>query len=259
MKRLACPAAVLALSMMFGCNSGTNDQTVQNETSTPSGTAAPAQPVVINGVGTEPAQAVAVFLDSLRRGDESAANGVLTNLAREQVQKTNFQIQPPGNPEGKYEIGRVGFPYPEKTVALVECQWTEPTVAGQPPEVIEIVCEVHQEAEGWRIAGLGFKIAGSEDTLVLDFENASSLQATLEGATSPSAPASQTAAQGQVQPGQFQPGQLPPNQFPTNQTNAGQFPPSQLPSGQEFQQNQLPQLPPSQIALPPLNNAPVNR
>lgn len=192
------------------------------------------QPVVINGVGTEPAQAVAVFLDSLRRGDESAANGVLTNLAREQVQKTNFQIQPPGNPEGKYEIGRVGFPYPEKTVALVECQWTEPSVAGQPPEVIEIVCEVHQEAEGWRIAGLGFKVAGTEDTLVLDFENASSLQATLEGATATPAQPTQTAQQGAA---------------PTAE-NTGTAPLA-LPQ----QQN----APAQQLAFPPINNAPVNR
>lgn len=233
MKRLACPAAVLALSMMFGCNSGTNDQTAQNGTSTQSANSAPMQPVVINGVGTEPAQAVAVFLDSLRRGDESAANGVLTNLAREQVQKTNFQIQPPGNPEGKYEIGRVGFPYPEKTVALVECQWTEPSVAGQPPEVIEIVCEVHQEAEGWRIAGLGFKVAGTEDTLVLDFENASSLQATLEGATATPAQPTQT-AQGAA---------------PTAE-NTGTAPLA-LPQ----QQN----APAQQLAFPPINNAPVNR
>ena len=226
MKRLACPAAVLALLMTFGCNSGSNDQTVQNGSQPQTGNSAVMQPVVINGVGTEPAQAVAVFLDSLRRGDESAANGVLTNLAREQVQKTNFQIQPPGNPEGKYEIGRVGFPYPEKTVALVECQWTELSVAGQQPEVIEIVCEVHQEAEGWRIAGLGFKIVGTEDTLVLDFEDASSLQATLEGATATPAQPTQTAK------------------------NVGTAPLS-LPT----QQN----LPAHQLAFPPINNAPVNR
>jgi hypothetical protein len=188
-----------------------------------------------------------VFLDSLRRGDESAANGVLTNLAREQVQKTNFQIQPPGNPEGKYEIGRVGFPYPEKTVALVECQWTEPTAAGQPPEVIEIVCEVHQETEGWRIAGLIFKIAGTEETLVLDFENASSLQSTLEGATAVPAQPTQTAQS--VLPGQLPPSQLPPSQFPPSQ-----FPPVGDPS-----QGQSLQLPPPQLAFPPSINAPVNR
>ena len=239
MKRLACPAAVLALSMMFGCNSGTNDQTAQNSAQSGSGASAPMQPVVIDGVGTEPAQAVAVFLDSLRRGDEAAANGVLTTIAREQVQKTNFQIQPPGTPEGKYQIGRVGFPYAEKNVALVECQWTEPSAQGQAPDVMDIVCEVHQEKDGWRIAGLGFKVAGSEDTLVLDFENAASLQATLEGATA-NTQATQTA---QVS-GQVAPPALPPTSLPPAGANA-----------------ELPPLPgsSSQIALPPLNNAPAIR
>ncbi len=78
--------------MLFGCNGGTDDKAAQNTASPASNSVAPMQPVVIDGVGTEPAQAVAVFLDSLRRGDEATANGVLTSLAREQVLKTNFQI-----------------------------------------------------------------------------------------------------------------------------------------------------------------------
>ena len=232
MKRLACPAAVLALSMVFGCNGGSDDKAAQNTTSPTTNTTTPLQPVVIDGVGTEPAQAVAVFLDSLRRGDEATANGVLTNLAREQVQKTNFQIQPLGSPEGKYQIGRVAFPYAEKNVALVECQWSEPSVAGQPPEMTEIICEVHQETEGWRIAGLIFKIAESEETLVLDFENAASLQETLELATA-----------------------TPPQSNQPAQT-------VQAPGGAEPSAN--PALPPlpganTQIAFPPLNNAPAIR
>ncbi len=232
MKRLACPSAVLALSMLFGCNGGTDDKAAQNTASPASNSVAPMQPVVIDGVGTEPAQAVAVFLDSLRRGDEATANGVLTSLAREQVLKTNFQIQPLGSPEGKYQIGRVGFPYAEKTVALVECQWSEPGVAGQAPDVSEIVCEVHQESDGWRIAGLGFKIAGTEETLVLDFENAASLQETLELATTtptqPVQPPQTTQAPSTLEPAST-PG-LPP-----------------LPGGD------------TQIAFPPLNNAPQIR
>jgi len=214
---------------MFGCNGGTNDKAAQNTASPNSNTSATTQPVVIDGVGTEPAQAVAVFLDSLRRGDEATANGVLTSLAREQVLKTNFQIQPLGSPEGKYQIGRVGFPYAEKNVALVECQWSDPAVAGQAPEVTEIVCEVHQETEGWRIAGLGFKIAGTEETLVLDFENAASLQETLETATGAPTQPAQTA---------------------------------QTPNGVDPAAN--PALPPlpgasTQIAFPPMNNAPAIR
>ncbi|MDX1925177.1 MAG: hypothetical protein SFV81_01585, partial [Pirellulaceae bacterium] len=132
MKQLFCPALLLTISIFAGCSGSKSDQTVQSGTQSESNVPA-TKPVVVDGVGTEPAQAVAVFLDSLRRGDETAANSMLTSIARDQVLKTNFQIKPPGTPDGKYQIGRVGFPYPEKTVALVECQWSEPGTAGAQP------------------------------------------------------------------------------------------------------------------------------
>ncbi len=227
MKRFFRLASLLSLALVFGCGGGSDNKTVQNNTGTTKATAAtPLKPLVVDGVGTEPAQAVAVFLDSLRRGDENAANGVLTSRAREELQKTAYQIQPLGTPDGKYEIGRVGFPYEEKTVALVECQWTEPAVDGQQPLVMEIICEVHQETEGWRISGLGVKMVGTEDTLVLDFEDAAGLQETLEGTAKP-AQTVNAAVQNTA----------------TTQVNTA----AQLP------------VEPTQLAFPPINNAPLQR
>jgi hypothetical protein len=227
MKQFIRPTALLALSVIVGCGGSKDTQTAQNTPTTGGKAAAvPNQPLVVDGVGTEPAQAVAVFLDSLRRGDETAANGVLTTRAREELQKTAYQIQPLGTPDGKYEIGRVGYPYEEKNVALVECKWTEPMPAGQAPLVMDIVCEVHQEAEGWRISGLGVTMADTEETLVLDFEDAASLQETLEGSAQP-------------------------QQTANTQT---------LPSS-EFQPNMQaqPSTEPAQLAFPPINNAPLQR
>ena len=212
---------------------------------------------MIDGVGTEPAQAVAVFLDSLRRGDETAANGVLTTHAREELQKTAYQIQPLGTPDGKYEIGRVLFPYEEKNVAVVECQWTEPPMDNQPGLVMEIVCEVHLETEGWRISGLGVKMAGTEDILVLDFEDAAALQETLDGTASTSKTASANAQPTTNQQPQNVPAQLTsqtqfnaqPQFGTTNELRA----PSQFPAPTQDPNT------PAQLAFPPLNNAPVQR
>ncbi len=223
-----------------------------------------AQPTVGNAVGTEPGEVVAVFLDSLRRGDENAANAVLTALAQEELKKTDFVIQPLGTPEGTYQVGRIALLPDDKTVALVECKWIEPSAAGAPPSELDIVCEVHQEQPGWRIAGIGVKEAGSDDTMVLDFEDGKSLQAVIEQATNPRP----------QQAANLSPAGLPQMQIPPQITQTLQ-PGSQLPASQQtFTPTQLPQLPsqfgtpeavsvestsPPQIALPPLPNGPIQR
>jgi hypothetical protein len=228
MKRFTRTTYMLALTLAVGCNSGSNN-TAQNGTAPNQATAA-AKPIVVDAVGTEPGQAVAVFLDSLRRGDEKTANGVLTTMARQEVQKTNYQIQPPGSPDGKYEIGRVAYLPENSRVALVECQWTDPAPAGQKPEVTEIVCEVHQETDGWRISGIGFKLPGVDELLTIDFENANSLNETIDAATAALQQNKQPTGATQAEAAQIANPAMPP-----------------LPNGQ------------TQIALPPINNAPVQR
>ncbi|GIW98049.1 MAG: hypothetical protein KatS3mg111_1382 [Pirellulaceae bacterium] len=147
-----------------------------------SANAASSGTVIEEGANTEPAQCVAVFLDSLRRGDEAAVNSMLTPKAREELAKTSYVIEPLGAPEGKFEIGRVAFPYEEKNVALVECVWTDPPSETTPPLSMDVVCEVQLTPEGWRLAAMGLAIPGTEDTLVLDFEDAAALQATIDAA-----------------------------------------------------------------------------
>ena len=260
MHRITCTSLTLSLIgsgllFMSGCgqSSAPAPSTAQSEAAvataaTVATPAASSVTLVPEGAETAPAQTVALFLDSLRKGDERAANSVLTTLARQELAKSTYQIQPLGTPAGQYKIGRVGFPYPEKNVALVECTWTEPPVEGNVQEVMDIVCEVHQEADGWRISGIGVTIPGSEQALVLDFEDAASLQATIDAATGqtsstnlPAAPPTQMAV------GQAVPGGLPP--FPAGGASA-------LPTGASGGAG-LPSYP--QIALPPLNNAPINR
>lgn len=139
--------------------------------------------VIADGSNSAPAQCVTTFLESLRNGDQQAANGVLTAKAQAELAKTTYEMQPLGTPQGQFQIGRVGFPYEDKSVALVECVWTEPAQEGEPPMTMEIVCEVHQDPVEWKIAGLGVTIPSTAETLVLDFENAAALQATIDAAT----------------------------------------------------------------------------
>lgn len=286
MKKLNCIGLLLLAAI--GCNKSDSDSSAASQNDSAAAMQnnvaqgnSSVQPVVTSGAGTEPGEVVALFLDSLRRGDENAANGVLTAQAQAELAKTEYVIQPLGTPEGSYKIGRVGFVDGDTNVGLVECVWSEPNPdKTQMPIELDIVCEVHKEAQGWRISGLAVKMAGTEETLVLDFENASSLQQALEQAGGKPATPAQTASfspQPQLgQPQQFQAQQLSPQQFGQPQFNANAAPsnPPQLalpgqpiPSQTNLSQPNLGQLPPppqfqptqspTQIALPP--SGPTNR
>jgi hypothetical protein len=242
--------AALSLPLTVGCGGGSTSTTADNtpaaggaktsgseSTATATAGTTTSQPKVVDGAGTEPAQAVAIFLDSLRRGDETAANAVLTTKSREEIAKTNRVLQPLGTPEGQFKIGRLSFPYSDVSdVALVECVWTEPAQAGEPEISIDIVCEVHKESEGWRISGMVVSMTGTDESVVLDFEDANSLEATIEAATS--APPAQSTA----------------NSNAASQTNYGNLP--ELPS---FPQGASGSAGVDQIALPPQNDSPIRR
>lgn len=250
------PAFIVSLiSLAAGCGGGgadtppqtTNATATSVAANTPDDASAEASSVTViaDGVETEAAQCVAIFLDSLRRGDERAANGVLTAKSREELAKTAYVIQPLGTPQGKYNIGRVGFPYEDKSVALVECTWLEPPTAGQEQISMDIVCEVHEEPEGWRISGIGVTIPGTEEALVLDFEDAASLQATIDAATgqgTPAQPPATTEARVAAQP--------------ANAQSAGNGLPA-YPNPNE--QISVDESAPPQLALPPQYGNPVNR
>lgn len=180
----ALALTTLGLPLLIGCGDSAKSTAPTAQQSAPAAARAENSVTVVSeGADTAPAETVAIFLDSLRKGDERAANGVLTSLARQELAKTDYSIQPLGTPAGQYKIGRVGFPYAEKDIALVECTWTEPATENSPAEVMDIVCEVHRDTEGWRIAGIGVTIPGTEQALVLDFENAAALQSTIDAVT----------------------------------------------------------------------------
>ncbi|GAB5405364.1 MAG: hypothetical protein Aurels2KO_35950 [Aureliella sp.] len=252
-----CRLALVALPFTVGCGGGesptASTDTSNKEASQPAAQAAAAptssqMKIVQDGASTPAAETVAIFLDSLRRGNETAANGVLTAKAREELSKTSYVIQPLGTPEGQFKIGRVSFADDMKDAALVECLWQEPAAAGEQPVAMDIVCEVRNESEGWRISGIAVSIPDTEETLVLDFEDAVALQQTIDQATGQSQPPAgqQTAAP----TGQQATVGLPQN---------SPLQPQGLPQQPQLQQPQQPTGGNVQIALPQLPGAPINR
>ncbi|QDV25366.1 hypothetical protein [Aureliella helgolandensis] len=221
-------------------------------------TAFPTATVVTDGAETEASESVAVFLDALRRGNEQAANGVLTQKAREALAASQYGIQPLGTPEGVYKIGRVGFPYAEdQGVALVECTWQEPPVDDQPAEKLDIVCEVRKTVEGWRISSIAFTIPETEQTVFIDFEDTASLESTLASAMGDAPPAGAAGEQLPNQTANESSVGLPSQSMPpAGNATVNSFPDFPSPNSQPSQGSV--ETPPTQIAMPQFG-APVQR
>ena len=274
------------VSVLSGCGgAGTTPDQASNQpqtvgdgassSSTPSGTAnagavaqdAGFQPKIVETTESAAQQVVAVFLDSLRKGDEVTANATLTTIARAEIAKTAYTLRPLGTPEGQFKIGRLGFPYQDQNIALVECQWKEPASGTDPEILMDFVFEVHLEQQGWRIAGMAVTEQGESEPLVIDFEDSArlnELQRMMSGAegqpTAPQAGSGQIAQPGQMQnPAGFSTVSGPPSgtQLPSGPTQFGQAP--QQPSFGGIP-NGTPGVPsgalPGGVNLPPLPNFP---
>lgn len=118
-----------------------------------------------------PNEIVAMFSDSIRRGDKETTIKLITLAAREEIQRRGMTIDPPGSPEASYKIGEVKFLDQDRDAAYVESFWIEPGVNGQPNQQTEVVWAVQLEPEGWRISGLAIDNGPNEEPTLVDFEN----------------------------------------------------------------------------------------
>lgn len=127
---------------------------------------------VSTGANTVPPnEIVAMFSDSIRRGDKEATIKLITLAAREEIQRRGMTIDPPGSPESSYKIGEVRFLDQDRDAAYVESIWIEPGTNGQPNVETEVVWAVQLEPEGWRISGLAIDMGPNEQPTLVDFEN----------------------------------------------------------------------------------------
>jgi len=116
---------------------------------------------------TDPAGAVSIFLDAVRRGDDEKTAAMFTPAAREKVTAMGVQVAPPGSDTAKFEVGKVE--YFDKQTARVESSWTDLDQDGK-PRTDAIVWMVRQDQEGWRVAGMETMVFPGEPTVMLDFE-----------------------------------------------------------------------------------------
>ncbi len=119
-----------------------------------------------------PNEIVVMFADCVRRGDRDAMLKLITPAARQDIQKSGQQLDPPGSPAAAFKIGAIKYLDNDKDAAYVESLWIEPAeVAGQPPVETEVLWAVQLELEGWRISGLAIDQGNDQPPFLLDFEN----------------------------------------------------------------------------------------
>jgi hypothetical protein len=165
-RSIAIVLMLIGTGMPVGCGGkadpeGTSNATASNR-STPVSTGASTVP---------PNEIVAMFSDSIRRGDKETTIKLITLAAREEIQRRGMTIDPPGSPESSYKIGEVRFLDQDRDAAYVESIWIEPGTNGQPNVETEVVWAVQLEPEGWRISGLAIDMGPNEQPTLVDFEN----------------------------------------------------------------------------------------
>jgi len=178
---LACFAAGCSIVLMLG-------------TTGCSGTGSPSMAAV------EPAKtAVVAFLDAIKRGDEAAASGMLTKVARAKTQELGLSVAPPVAPTATYSIRDCELVGEDGDLVHVGTTWTDTDADGF-TSTDNVVWVVRLDPEGWRVVGMAMRIFEDLPPLLLNFEDPEDMLAKQDMvATELQKRAQQAATQGQTE------------------------------------------------------------
>lgn len=224
--------AVVALVSFTGCGgTAPTEPKAATPPANQTGAAAGSAPLITGQTvqaQTPASQVVALFLESLKKGDAVQTRSLLTEAAQAEIDKKGYSIDPLGSSDSKFTIGRTQFSDKDADAAFVEAEWSEPTDDGK-PLTSEVVFTVHQENNSWRISGLLLETGEADNTVIVDFENMPDMAPTPQAGTVSKATAAAPAPAQQVapaaQPAATQPAtgsyQVPPQVArPQNTTNS---------------------------------------
>lgn len=117
---------------------------------------------------TGPDVAVFTFLEAVRKGDDNAASGMLTAMARKKTTEMQLAVAPPGSATASFEVSE--FELVGEDGAHVASKWTDVGEDGK-PHSDDIVWMLRRDPEGWRIAGMATKLFEDLPPLMLNFED----------------------------------------------------------------------------------------
>ena len=164
--RISIWLSVLVAALMIGCNSGSD--TTETASNAKGKNNAKDQPKKKEKEAS-PRETVEAFLGALRSGDEEVAANLLTDRAREETDKINLAVKPPGTPNAAYKVSSVDYPEDIPDGAYVKSIWKETDESGG-TETYNVIWVLRKQDEGWRIAGMATPIVPDGEPLFLNFE-----------------------------------------------------------------------------------------
>ena len=138
------------------------------------------------------------FLDAIKRGDDAAARGLLTSVARTKTQELGISVAPPVADTATYSVGDCEMVGDSDDLVHVATTWTDVDSEGFKSSE-NVVWVVRLDPEGWRVVGMATKVFDDLPPLLLNFEDpedmiakqemvAKELQARAQRTTQQSAP-----------------------------------------------------------------------
>mgnify|MGYP006282724019 FL=1 len=118
-----------------------------------------------------PAKATVVaFLDAVKRGDDTAARGMLTKVARAKTDEMGMSVAPPVADTATYAVRECEIVSDAGDVAHVATVWTDVSADGAQSSE-NVVWVVRLDPEGWRVVGMAMRVFDDMPPLLLNFED----------------------------------------------------------------------------------------
>ncbi len=118
----------------------------------------------------QPPEAVALFYEALRKGDDEAISQLLTDKARTETANSGLGIQSQGSERLEYELGRIEYVDEAQQGAHVQSLWIDYDEYGD-QIATEVIWVLRKQANGWRVAGMATQVAEGELPLLFNFED----------------------------------------------------------------------------------------
>jgi hypothetical protein len=113
---------------------------------------------------------VVTFLEAIRRGDDNAARGLLSTVARTKTDELGISVAPPVEDTATYAVAETEVVSDEGDIVHVATTWTDTDPDGFKTSE-NVVWVVRLDPEGWRVVGMAMRIFDDLPPLLLNFED----------------------------------------------------------------------------------------